>query len=531
MTKHLATTAILLASLGWACSGSSGDSSSATPAPGPATERLVEEGDIVWLDDPILYVLGKTHGLSIVGLGNPAAPLLIGRVPLAGDPVELYLHNGSILAITKNILSSTGTVTNSLLSVVDVKQPDRPSLLSTLVIDGQATNSRLVGDILYTASDSGGVIESVDVTNPRAVRVVDRLNLPLGQYGAHVLVTPTVFYVATVSWGGTAVGECASSGYDKDGCTTVMAVDISSPAGLLRRGASYAMVGMVNDRWSLDLYEGVLRVLVSRGGWWSSTGRATAAVRTFMARSADEIDPLGWLSLSTDHPDQVKAVRFDGMRGYVVTFLQTDPLFTIDLSNPASPRVGGALQTSGWLDFIIPHGDHLLGIGRDQDSPGGVWRLQASLYDVSTLSAPKLLSRQPFGDNYTALPDQADNLAKVVRVIDELSILLVPYNSTSVGYSSTGASDGQLAVFFFGSGELTALGTVTSADPILRALSLPPEQVVAVTEATVGVIQISAPLAIVGTLDLGQPVAPPTSPSTVDGGSMDGGSMDGGSHD
>ena len=36
--------------------------------------------------------------------------------------------------------------------------------------------------------------------------------------------------------------------------------------------------------------------------------------------------------------ERIYAVRFLGDVGYVVTFRQTDPLFTIDLSNPAQPK-------------------------------------------------------------------------------------------------------------------------------------------------------------------------------------------------
>jgi hypothetical protein len=482
-------------------------------------ERLIEEGDIVWLDDPTLYVLNKTRGLSVVGLGNPAAPLLIGRVGLQGTPIELYLHNGYILALTSGVTSSLG-VSGSQLSVVDVGRPENPVLIATLMLEGQVTNSRLVGEILYTASDSGLVIQSVDVTDPRAARLVDRLTLQLGAYGSHVLATQSVFYVATLSWSGEAVGECASSSYDKEGCTTVMAVDISSPVGLLRRGASYAMVGTLKDRWGLDFSDGVLRVLVARGGWWSSNTKLSAALRTFQARSANELEPLGWLSLATERYENVMAVRFDGLRAYVVTFMKTDPLFTIDLSDPVHPSVAGYLQTPGWLDFIIPRGNRMLGLGRDQDTLGA-WRLQASLYDVSTLSSPKLLGRTLFGDNYSALPDQSDNLAKVVRVVDELGVLLVPYNGTSVGYDSK-SSNGRLEVLSFANDGLTTLGTIASTEPIVRAVPLPPVHVVAVTESAVGVIQISSPLAVTGQLDLGQPVTTtPSTPPAVDGGSHD----------
>ena len=36
--------------------------------------------------------------------------------------------------------------------------------------------------------------------------------------------------------------------------------------------------------------------------------------------------------------ERIYAVRFVGPIGYVVTFRQTDPLYTVDLSDPTAPR-------------------------------------------------------------------------------------------------------------------------------------------------------------------------------------------------
>lgn len=511
MTSRLAIATVLLVSLGFGCAGGntagSANSSPATTAP-PGLDRLIEEGDVVWLDDPVLYVLNKTRGLSIVGLGNPAAPLLIGRVALSGTPVELYLHGGHILALHSGVYG-TGSDSGSRLSVVDVRRPEAPVTRGYVALSGQSTNTRLVGDVLYVASDSGRTIESVTVAEPGAPRVVDRLSIPLGTYGSHVLATQKAFYIATQSYSsGMAMGECASSSsyYDRDGCTTIFSVDISAPAGQLRMGASYAMAGLLKDRWSLDAYDGVLRVLVGRDGWWTSTGTISATLRTFAAATADQLDPIASLSLATERLEKVMAVRFDGPQAYVVTFRQTDPLFTIDLSDPAKPRVAGHLQTPGWLDFIIPRGKTLLGIGRDQDAQRSGWRLQASLYDVSAPAFPQLTSRIFFGDSYSALPDQADNLAKVVRVMDELGIMLVPYNNTSAGYGQSGSS-GQLEIIAFANNTLVSQGRVASTEAIIRAVPLPPMHFAAVTESAVGVIQI-APPAVAGFVDLNQPVAP-----------------------
>ena len=530
MTKHLVSgivVSIALATLGFGCSNSESDSvggsssnysvSSQPSAPPPSLDRLVEEGDIVWLDDPTLYVLNQTRGLSIVGLGNPAAPLLIGRVPLSGTPVELYLKGGYILALNSGTTSTTGA-SGSQLSIIDVRRPEAAVLVGYVALSGQTTNTRLVGDVLYVAADSGATIESVNVSDPRTPRLVDRLTVPLGSYGSHVLATPNTFYVASESYStATAIGECASSYYDNDGCTTIFAIDISSPGGALRMGASYAMAGLLKDRWCLDASGGVLRVLVGRNGWWTSTGAISATLRTFRSTSADQLDPIASLSLATEQLEKVMAVRFDGTRAYVVTFHQTDPLFTIDLSDSAHPRVAGHLQTPGWLDFIIPKGDRLLAVGRVQDTQTGGWQLQASLYDVSNGSSPTLLSRIPFGNRYASLPDQSDNLAKVVRVIDELGILLVPYNTTSAGYSQT--APGQLEILSFTNDTLTSQGHLASTEAIVRAVPLPPAHFAAVTESAVGIVQISPPT-VTGVVDLNGAVAP-TSGSTSDGGSRD----------
>ena len=492
------------------CSGSDSASgaASSTPTSGttnnvgapPSLDRLIEEGDIVWLDDPILYVLSKTNGFRVVGLGNPSAPQLLARVPIAGTPVELYLHNGHVLALSSTIADASGvSAPGSRLSVVDVTTPERATFVAQVSLQGTVGTSRLVGDVLYTASDSGAIIQSVNVANPKTPWLVDRLSLTLGNNGSHVLATNSTMFVASDVYGGTTSGECTANTSSGEGCTAITAVDISSPVGALRRGGSYTLAGMLKDRWGMDYFDGVLRMVVARGQWWSTSARVSATVRTFQARTPDELAPLGYFSLKTERYENLMATRFDGPRGYVVTFMQTDPLFTLDLSDPSQPKLGGYLQTPGWLDYIVPRGDRLLGIGRDRGA-SGQWQLQASLYDVSVLSNPTMLARVPFGGSYSTLPDQSDNLAKVVRIIDTLGVLFVPHNSTAVGYGSS--PNGRLEILRFTRDTLATLGAITSTDPVLRAVPLPPSHVAAVTDNDVGIIELGTPLAVPGQVSL-----------------------------
>ena len=88
--------------------------------------------------------------------------------------------------------------------------------------------------------------------------------------------------------------------------------------------------------------------------------------------------------------EQLYASRFLGDRAYLVTFRQTDPLYVIDLADPAQPMLAGELQINGYSDYLHPiNEDFLLGIGRDADpSTGSVLGIKLSLFDVSNAASP-----------------------------------------------------------------------------------------------------------------------------------------------
>ena len=89
--------------------------------------------------------------------------------------------------------------------------------------------------------------------------------------------------------------------------------------------------------------------------------------------------------------EEIFAVRFIDDRGFVVTFEQKDPLFTVDLSTPSAPRIVGQLDVFGYSTYLHPvDADHLLGIGRSADENGSDTGMQLSLFDVTDFAAPAL---------------------------------------------------------------------------------------------------------------------------------------------
>jgi uncharacterized secreted protein with C-terminal beta-propeller domain len=87
--------------------------------------------------------------------------------------------------------------------------------------------------------------------------------------------------------------------------------------------------------------------------------------------------------------ERIYSVRFLGEVGYVVTFRQVDPLYTLDLSHPRLPRTVGELKIRGYSAYLHPLGDGLLlGIGQDASERGTTLGTQVSLLDVSNPARP-----------------------------------------------------------------------------------------------------------------------------------------------
>jgi uncharacterized secreted protein with C-terminal beta-propeller domain len=100
--------------------------------------------------------------------------------------------------------------------------------------------------------------------------------------------------------------------------------------------------------------------------------------------------------------ERIYSVRFVGDRGYVVTFRQTDPLYSLDLRDPAKPTVTGELKINGYSAHLQPVGENrLVGIGQEADDNGRTQGLQVSLFDVADPAHPKRLDQYHLPQAYS----------------------------------------------------------------------------------------------------------------------------------
>jgi uncharacterized secreted protein with C-terminal beta-propeller domain len=255
-----------------------------------------------------------------------------------------------------------------------------------------------------------------------------------------VYASPTSLYVAT------------NGGWERED-TSIHRFDLAG-ADRTDYRASGQVPGDLLNQFSMSEYKGVLRVATTD----SSRARSQSLVTALAPRSGRlaKIGQVGGLG----EGERIYAVRFIEDRGYVVTFRQIDPLFTLDLADPAHPRVRGELKIAGYSAYLHPVGPHrLLGIGQDATPQGRQAGTQLSLFDVADPAAPKLLSKVKLG-HFTSSQAEYDHHAFLWW--EPLRLAVIPVSGE--------AGTTEAAAFNVDHGKITPAGSSHEDGFVLRTL-------------------------------------------------------------
>lgn len=175
-------------------------------------------------------------------------------------------------------------------------------------------------------------------------------------------------------------------------------------SGNARYVASGEVLGYAINQFAFDEYDGHLRVATTDGfGWWNN--EETESRVTVLRQDENRLVQTG-LVTGLGVGERIFSVRFIADQGYVVTFRQVDPLYVIDLSNPANPRVTGELKIPGFSSYIHPLAPgYLLTAGRDGDDEGNVGGVKIEIFDVRDPAAPKSVKTAVLGDGWNTWSD------------------------------------------------------------------------------------------------------------------------------
>jgi uncharacterized secreted protein with C-terminal beta-propeller domain len=429
-------------------SGSAAGGSTAATAPEAASDsaeatRAVEEADILKRDGSTLYAVSRYGGLSIVDISNPSKLRILGRFRTQAMPFEMYVREGTVYLMlndyghwiaAENDSAYGSWVQSSEILSLDARNPAAIRALASYEVPGDISDSRMVGDVMYVVTSEDGYCWRCDTntpnttvtsfkTAPSSIVKSDQLRFASTQPGysawkRSVSATNERLYVAGPEWSWSGSGAHNS---------VIQVVDIKDPSGRLVKGADIPVDGQIQSRWQMDEYQNVLRVVSQRGDGWGANNSINPLVQTFQINSSASFSALGQTDLKLPKPESLRSVRFDGTRAYAITAEREDPLYTIDISNPAAPKQMGELEMPGWIYHMEPRGDRLVAVGYDNQNSEG--SLHVSLFDVSNMAKPTMMKRVNFASGWANLAEDQDRIHKSFQVLDSENTILVPFAS------------------------------------------------------------------------------------------------------
>lgn len=393
----------------------------------------VDEADIVKNDGAYLYILSDSK-IQIVS-ADGAAMEAVSFIELPDDyannhdyycgQAEMYLYDNSLALLYFSKYTETTTIV-----IYDISDRRAPVLVKCLSQSGRYVSSRMIDGILYTISNKDISHFDIEEDNydtyvPGATRNGVFSCIPaediygcMGKsyYGSQsyeivtscnvsdpnefISIKSVIGQFTVVYMNAENLYLCMYNGIAREqgniftDFSTLVKFSISE--GILEKQASTNIPGCVLNQFSMDEYQGYFRIA-------TTVDRYRMTKQFYMdgslPRLYDDQEWTGWTNevyildgnldtvgkvTNLAQSEQIYSVRFQGDRGYVVTFYQTDPLFEIDLSDPRNPKVTDALEITGVSDYLHSLGDNLLlGIGRDGTENGLTGELKLSMFRVN----------------------------------------------------------------------------------------------------------------------------------------------------
>ncbi|WP_416901871.1 beta-propeller domain-containing protein [Micromonospora echinospora] len=231
--------------------------------------------------------------------------------------------------------------------------------------------------------------------------------------------------------------------------TDVHRFDLSRP-GRPRYVASGAVPGHLLNQYALSEWKGHLRVATTTDPEGRVRGADSSSAVYVLRTDGDELRRVGMVD-GLGRGERIYSVRYLGDTGYVVTFRETDPLYTLDLRDPTAPKVTGELKITGYSGHLQPVGEgRLLGVGQEADERGVRQGLLVSLFDVADPAKPTRIARYHRAGSHS--PAEHDPHALLFWPASGLVVL--PVSGPGSG------SQGALVLRIDGS-SLTQLGWIT----------------------------------------------------------------------
>lgn len=389
----------------------------------------VDEEDIVKTDGEFMFI-ASSDNVSIVKAYPPSEMEVVSVlsttdiIPFKTDEMNvhisgLYLYENRLVVLSSiyiwwwyyydnaEALGLPVDTGRSFISVFDLSDVSDPVLELSYGVSGYALTSRMIDDVVYLVAQTYVWMVDGDPCVPQLWEgdenqafaadliyydadscskdsFVNLLAVDMSS-GCHshmsiiagcastIYMSPDALFLTFQKWGGHVLMIDAESVPEEEDTTRTTIHKVSVDGLSMVPAARGDVKGWLLNQFSMDEKDGMLRVATTTSWSEPENGVYVLDSNLSVVGSLEGLAPT----------ERIFAARFLGDTLYLVTFLQIDPLFVIDLSDPYSPSVLGELKIPGFSSYLHPvDADHVLGIGRIGDN------VKLSLFDVSDPADP-----------------------------------------------------------------------------------------------------------------------------------------------
>ena len=361
----------------------------------------VDEADIVKTDGRYLYTLtGNNNKITIVDTQSGLERVGEIRTEEEKYICEFYVRDQKVVVVLGNNYTYYSEEKDSFcydrygsttVRTYDVQDKAQPEQVGEVTQSGSYTSSRIADGYLYLFSQYflySDIDENVPATY---IPVVEARTLPEDDIYLPEENMANMYEVVTAidlskpdevtdskaifaKYGDLYVSNDNIYWYEStwgmDETTSIR--KISYKDGMLEAVAKGSIPGYIQDSFCIDEYDGYLRIVTTNG---DTNGVYVLNGNMELVGSVEGLA----------EGERIYSARFLGDTGYFVTFRETDPLFSVDLSDPMNPQIVGELKIPGFSEYLHFYGeDKLLGIGRSIDEETGVDEgVKISIFDIS----------------------------------------------------------------------------------------------------------------------------------------------------
>ena len=407
-----------------------------------------------------------TTTTTVVDVSDPGSPRLVSQQEVEGTLVGARLSDGVVRVVTTStptldrpdelpVLPGGGTdqgweaeaTEAHLLALVRMSGEQFLPEQITRDADGAVVSRApavACSEVTHPTTDAGAgmlTVRSLDLTSG-SDPVVDRTAVATD--GELIYASADRLYVATTRGGWSFWTGLRGDVPQIEDPTTELHGFATDDGFATTYLASGEVEGVLLGRWAMSARDGRLRVATTVGQLWAGDSQqppSESFVTVLEERDGDLVQEgqVGGLGKG----ETIRAVRWFDDVATVVTFRQTDPLYVVDLSDPAAPRVTGELKVPGYSAYLHPVGDgRLVGVGQDATDEGRTTGVLVQTFDISDPAAPTQVDTWTEADTWTAVEGDSRQFS----YLPEQRTVLMPMDTmgTAVVQAFTVGDDGTL---------------------------------------------------------------------------------------